>query len=131
MAAGIPADIAADTPADVTADGVCVTPHEFLLPGHGPRARTGVLLVHGMTGTPNEMRLLGRGLNKEGFTVYAVQLAGHCGTVDDLLATRWQDWLATVQGGADRLRRQEEGRAGRAGGARSRRRARSCERGAR
>jgi carboxylesterase len=92
------------TTADISADGVCITPHEFLLPGHGPRARTGVLLVHGMTGTPNEMRLLGRGLNKEGFTVYAVQLAGHCGTVDDLLATRWQDWLASVQAGADRLR---------------------------
>lgn len=83
--------------------GVCVTPNEFLLPGQGPQARTGVLLVHGMTGTPNEMRLLARGLNREGFTVYAVQLAGHCGTVDDLLATRWPDWLASVQAGADRL----------------------------
>ena len=103
VSADIPAGTAEST-AEPAADGVCVTPHEFLLPGHGQRARTGVLLVHGMTGTPNEMRLLGRGLNKEGFTVYAVQLAGHCGTVDDLLATRWQDWLASVQAGADRLR---------------------------
>ena len=93
-----------NAPLALTAAQVCVTPHEFLLPGSGPQARTGVLLVHGMTGTPNEMRLLARGLNKQGLTVYAVQLAGHCGTVDDLLATRWQDWLASAQAGMARLR---------------------------
>jgi carboxylesterase len=80
----------------VEAGKVCVTPHEFLLEGTGERARTGVLLVHGLTGTPNEMRLLAKGLNKAGFTVYAVQLAGHCGTIDDLVATRWQDWYTSV-----------------------------------
>ena len=84
----------------------CITPHEFLLPGHGARARTGVLLVHGLTGTPNEMRLLGKGLQRAGFTVYAVQLAGHCGTQDELVATRWQDWTASVHAGAERLRAQ-------------------------
>ncbi|MDB5850410.1 MAG: alpha/beta hydrolase fold protein [Rhodoferax sp.] len=84
----------------------CVTPHEFLLPGHGAQARTGVLLVHGLTGTPNEMRLLGKGLQRAGFTVYGVQLAGHCGTQDDLVATRWQDWAASVHAGAERLRGQ-------------------------
>ncbi len=89
--------------APAQAPAVCVTPHEFLLEGTGEQGRTGVLLVHGLTGTPNEMRLLAKGLHKAGFTVYAVQLAGHCGTMDDLLATRWQDWLASVQAGADRL----------------------------
>jgi carboxylesterase len=84
---------------------VCVTPHEFLLEGTGDKARTGVLLVHGLTGTPNEMRLLAKGLHRAGFTVYAVQLAGHCGTVDDLVATRWQDWYASVLAGAERLAR--------------------------
>lgn len=93
-------------PTPLVSSQVCVTPHEFLLPGSGPRARTGVLLVHGMTGTPNEMRLLARGLHKHGFTVYAVQLAGHCGSVDDLLATRWQDWLASARAGLARLRPQ-------------------------
>ncbi|MCS4510497.1 alpha/beta hydrolase [Xylophilus ampelinus] len=82
---------------------LCVTPHEFLLEGRGANARTGVLLVHGLTGTPNEMRVLAKGLHKQGFTVYAVQLAGHCGTQDDLLSTRWQDWYASVEAGADRL----------------------------
>lgn len=85
---------------------VCVTPNEFLLPGHGARARTGVLLVHGLTGTPNEMRLLGKGLQRAGFTVHAVQLAGHCGTQHDLVRTRWQDWAASVHAAAMRLRGQ-------------------------
>lgn len=79
------------------------TQHEYLLRGHGPNAGTGVLLIHGLTGTPNEMRLLAKGLHRAGFTVLAVQLAGHCGTQEDLVATRWQDWHASVQRGADRL----------------------------
>lgn len=84
----------------------CVTPHEFFLPGSGEAGRTGVLLVHGLTGTPNEMRLLAKGLNRGGFAVYAVQLAGHCGTPDDLIRVRWTDWTASVHAGAERLRAQ-------------------------
>jgi carboxylesterase len=63
----------------------------------------GVLLIHGLTGTPTEMRLLGRGLHSRGFTVKGVQLAGHCGSVDDLLATGWKDWNASVCTAADDL----------------------------
>ncbi|WP_325343048.1 alpha/beta hydrolase [Xylophilus sp.] len=80
-----------------------MTANEFFLEGEGEAGRTGVLLVHGLTGTPNEMRTLGRGLHRAGFTVYAVELAGHCGTEDDLVATRWQDWYASVEAGALRL----------------------------
>ena len=76
--------------------------HGFLLPGTN---RRGVLLVHGLTGTPLEMRLLALGLNNAGFTVQGVQLSGHCGTMDDLLATRWQDWNDSVQQAAQRLAR--------------------------
>ncbi|WP_027014419.1 alpha/beta hydrolase [Comamonas composti] len=87
---------------------LCVTGHEFVLPGHGHAARTGVLLVHGLTGTPAEMRVLAKGLNKQGFTVYAVQLAGHCGSMEDLLETRWTDWLTSVEQGLLRLAAQVE-----------------------
>ncbi len=31
--------------------------------------RSGVLLIHGLTGTPREMKMLGKGLNRAGFTV--------------------------------------------------------------
>ena len=34
----------------------------------------GVLLVHGLTGTPSEMRFIGKQLHKMGFTVYAPTL---------------------------------------------------------
>jgi carboxylesterase len=65
--------------------------------------RSGVLLIHGLTGTPMEMRLLGKGLNRAGFTVHGMQLAGHCGNVEDLLATGWHDWYASVEKAADNM----------------------------
>ena len=51
---------------------LCLTENEFVMPGFGPAARTGVLLVHGLTGTPAEMRVLGKGLNRQGFTVEVI-----------------------------------------------------------
>ena len=84
---------------------VCLTPNEFVMPGEGPNARIGVLLIHGLTGTPAEMRLLGKGLNKQGFTIYGVQLAGHCAAMEDLVASRWTDWLRSVESGLLRFGR--------------------------
>ncbi|MEO7430553.1 MAG: alpha/beta fold hydrolase [Dokdonella sp.] len=75
---------------------------EFHLRGN----RCGVLLIHGLTGTPTEMRFVGNGLNRAGFTVLGMQLAGHCGDERDLLATGWRDWYASVSAAADRLREQ-------------------------
>ncbi len=57
----------------------------------------GVVLVHGLTGTPTEMRYVGRGLNERGYTVYAPVLAGHCGTEEQLLETGWRDWMASTE----------------------------------
>ena len=82
---------------------LCLAPHEFVMAGEGENARTGILLIHGLTGTPAEMRLLGKGLNKQGFTVYGVQLAGHCGSMEDLVAARWTDWIASVESGLQRF----------------------------
>lgn len=67
-----------------------------------PRS-AGVLLIHGLTGTPNEMRFVARGLANYGFKVHCVQLAGHCGTEEDLLKTGWRDWFASVEEAADNL----------------------------
>ena len=66
--------------------------------------RAGVLLIHGLTGTPTEMRWVGQGLHRAGFTVYGMQLAGHCGDEEDLLKTRWQDWLQSVRDAMDQFR---------------------------
>ena len=56
-----------------------------------------VLLIHGLTGTPVEMLAVGRGLAARGFSVYGMQLAGHCGSESDLLQTGWRDWYRGVE----------------------------------
>ena len=66
--------------------------------------RLGFLLIHGLGGTPLEMRYVAQGLAKAGHTVHVPQLAGHCGSSDDLRATSWGDWYGTVEEEHDRLR---------------------------
>ncbi len=56
----------------------------------------GVLLVHGLTGAPAEMKLVARHLNRRGYSVYAPLLAGHGVDVKTLRGSRWQDWLESV-----------------------------------
>jgi carboxylesterase len=74
--------------------------HSFTI-GDG---RTGFLLVHGLGGTPLELKFVAKGLARQGFVVHCCQLAGHCGDERDLLATGWQDWYASVEAGLDHLR---------------------------
>jgi carboxylesterase len=62
--------------------------------GDGKRA---VLLLHGLTGAPGEMKAVGRVLHKQGFGLYAPLLAGHGGTEADLLKTGWRDWVASAR----------------------------------
>jgi carboxylesterase len=57
----------------------------------------GFLLIHGLGGTPVEMRFAAIGLARAGYTVSCPQLAGHCGSFEDLRATGWHDWYATVE----------------------------------
>lgn len=71
------------------------TAEPFFLPG-GP---TGCLLVHGFTGAPKEMRWMGEYLNQQGHTVLGVRLAGHATQIEDMVRTRWWDWLASVEDG--------------------------------
>ena len=65
-----------------------------------------MLLIHGLTGTPTEMRFVGNGLSRAGFSVLGMQLAGHCGDEADLLATGWREWYASVVAAAEHLREQ-------------------------
>jgi carboxylesterase len=59
--------------------------------------KTGILLIHGFTGTPSELRPMGDFLNKQGFTVSAPLLPGHGTSPEDLQITRWQDWVKSVE----------------------------------
>src|SRR5262245_34332673 len=69
-----------------------------------PGGRLGFLLIHGLGGTPMELSYVAQGLARAGHTVHVPQLAGHCGTADELKATGWTDWYASVEREHDRLK---------------------------
>ncbi|MBV6392292.1 MAG: Carboxylesterase [Anaerolineales bacterium] len=71
------------------------TAEPFLLPGN----RTGILLIHGFTGAPKEMRWMGDHLNAQGFSCLGIRLAGHATKPEDMIASRWTDWAASVEDG--------------------------------
>ena len=64
----------------------------------------GVLLVHGWTSTPYEVRRLGKYLNESGYTVSGIQLSGHGTVPKDLEDVHWQDWLGDVRQGYEKLK---------------------------
>ncbi len=67
--------------------------------------RIGILLVHGLAGTPMETRYVADGLGRMGYTVLCPQLAGHCGSEAELNAATWQQWYETCEAGLDELRK--------------------------
>lgn len=82
-----------------------VDPSPFAFDG-GP---VGVLLIHGFTGAPAEMRLLGEFLASHGYTVLAPLLPGHGTEPADLNRVRWQDWTAAAAAAyADLARRTDQ-----------------------
>ncbi len=70
-----------------------------------PGGRIGCLLIHGLTGTPQELRWLGQYLNRQGCTVYGPRLAGHGTTPHDLAHTTWREWYHDALAGFEMLRR--------------------------
>ena len=56
-----------------------------------------VVLIHGLTGTPNEMRFLANYLNKKGYTVICPRLANHGESIRVLKRTRWQEFYESVR----------------------------------
>jgi carboxylesterase len=73
---------------------------QLMLPG----GRVGFLLMHGLGGTPIELRFVAQGLNRAGYTVLCPLTAGHGGS-DLLLSTSsWKDWVASAEAALDRLR---------------------------
>lgn len=63
----------------------------------------GVLCLHGITGTPFEIRPLAEAMGRAGRTVSAPMLAGHGGSLGDLAATSWLDWLKSAEKAMDEL----------------------------
>lgn len=71
---------------------------------HMPASKEkGILLIHGLTGSPSEMRFVGKRLHKAGFTCDGPVLAGHCQDMAALLKTRYEDWIDSIHKAIERF----------------------------
>jgi carboxylesterase len=77
----------------------------FEYPG---RPDVGVLLVHGFTGSPFEMRPIGKALVASGIGSECVLLRGHGTHPNDMVGYRYTDWIADAEAGLDRLLQRHE-----------------------
>lgn len=75
--------------------------YSFQMPGSREK---GIVLVHGLAGSPPEMRFLAKRFNKMGFTCLAPVMAGHCRDLPTLLKTNYHDWVGSVQSAIERLK---------------------------
>jgi len=71
----------------------------FLL-GEGKDA---VLLIHGFTGLPHEVREFGEYLASQGFRVHAPLLPGHSTCKEDMIKTGRADWIRGAESGLKAL----------------------------
>ncbi|QDI91892.1 carboxylesterase [Salicibibacter halophilus] len=80
-----------------------VPPKPFTFNGDNGRA---VLLLHGFTGSTADVRMLGRFLQKNGYTTHAPMFPGHGVPPEQLLETGPDDWWKAVEEGYNHLREQ-------------------------
>jgi carboxylesterase len=73
---------------------------EFFFPGSG----LSVLLIHGLSGTPYEMRFLGERIAASGMRVSGIRLAGHAAPPEELGATGHDHWYESVVNGFEQIR---------------------------
>ncbi|MBI3115446.1 MAG: alpha/beta fold hydrolase [Candidatus Kerfeldbacteria bacterium] len=69
---------------------------------------TGILLVHGFSGSPASFAPLIPRLIAQGWTVHTIWLAGHGTSEEDLATKTSSDWVLSLRAGIDRLRRQTQ-----------------------
>jgi carboxylesterase len=83
-----------------------------VLPGAEPFShrggRTGVLLCHGFTGSPQSLRPWAEYLAAADLSVSLPRLPGHGTTWQEMARTRWEDWYAEVNRSFDELRAQTD-----------------------
>lgn len=72
-----------------------------LMPGAEPWFQegnsTGVLLIHGFTGSPASMVPWGKSLANQGFSVRVPRLPGHGSRWQDMNLTTWEDWYSEAE----------------------------------
>ncbi|NED98270.1 alpha/beta fold hydrolase [Phytoactinopolyspora alkaliphila] len=71
--------------------------HPATRPFHHQGGRVGVLLCHGLTGSPASMRPWADRLAAEGYTVDLPLLPGHGRSWQAMNLTRWPDWYHRVE----------------------------------
>ncbi|KRE49256.1 carboxylesterase [Paenibacillus sp. Soil724D2] len=75
----------------------------FFWSGSGDNQETGILMIHGFTGSPSEFRRIGYVLRDEGYTIQAVKLPGHGTSPEEMIRTGWTDWYGHVLESYDEL----------------------------
>lgn len=63
-----------------------------------------VLLFHGLTGSPFEMKKYGNFLYKNGYDVFCYSFPGHGERISEIETVTWQDWCEFAQAKYDLLR---------------------------
>jgi carboxylesterase len=60
-------------------------------------SKKGVLLIHGLGASPNEMQPLAKELENKGYTIINLRLSGHGEDLDILEKTEWEQWYNEVK----------------------------------
>ncbi|MBB5173466.1 alpha/beta hydrolase [Texcoconibacillus texcoconensis] len=76
-------------------------PQPFTFEGDNGRA---VLLLHGFTGNSADVRMMGRFLQKRGYTCHAPQYQGHGVPPEELVKSGPDDWWQDVVNGYEKLK---------------------------
>jgi carboxylesterase len=78
-----------------------------IIPGAEPFSHSGgasgVLVLHGFTGSPQSLRPLAEALAGAGYTVDLPLLPGHGTAIEDMIPTRWADWSAAAESAYTKL----------------------------
>jgi carboxylesterase len=67
---------------------------------------TGILVIHGFTGSTQSMRPVAYALHEKGYTVSLPCLKGHGTTPEDMETTGYKDWIASVTEAYNELKAQ-------------------------
>ncbi len=72
-------------------------------PASFPNGPTGVLVLHGFTGSPQSLRPLTLRFAEDGHSVELPLLPGHGTKIEDMLPTRFDDWYRAASAAYDEL----------------------------
>ncbi|MBI5208150.1 MAG: alpha/beta fold hydrolase [Candidatus Firestonebacteria bacterium] len=71
----------------------------FLKQPKNSQKNVGILLIHGFSSSPQEMKYFGDIFFKKGYSVLGIRLTGHGTTPYDLAHCEWEDWYSSVERG--------------------------------